>query len=186
MCGISLPQGQSTPAGVLHDPRETRLRNVRQLTFGGENAEAYFSFDGKKLIFQSTRPPFTADQMFTMNIDGTDVRLGVHRQRGVAPAASGRPTARRYSTAPPTGTARSRRPPPDRSQGYVWGLFPYRLYLANADGSERVALTDDDAYNAEGSFHPRGDRVLFTTTRWGQHRPCGVEPAHQARSTPNH
>jgi TolB protein len=75
MCGIHLALGPPTQEPVLHDPRETRLRNVRQLTFGGENAEAYFSLDGKKLIFQSTRPPFTADQMFTMNIDGTDVRL---------------------------------------------------------------------------------------------------------------
>jgi hypothetical protein len=49
----------------------------------------------------------------------------------------------------------------------MWGLFPYRLFMANADGSDRVALTDDNSYNAEGSFHPHGDRVLFTTTRWG-------------------
>jgi len=60
---------------ILHDPRETHLANVQQLTDGGENAEAYFSFDGKKIIFQSTRPPFKADQMFTMNPDGSDVRL---------------------------------------------------------------------------------------------------------------
>jgi TolB protein len=166
MCGIHLALGQPTQTPVLHDPRETRLRNVRQLTFGGENAEAYFSFDGKKLIFQSTRPPFTADQMFTMNTDGTDVRL-VSTGKGRCTCGFWSPDGKKilysstdwYSAEPP--------PPPDRSQGYVWGLFPYRLYMANADGSERVALTDDDAYNAEGSFHPRGDRVLFTTTRWG-------------------
>jgi TolB protein len=139
MCGIHLALGQPTQTPVLHDPRETRLRNVRQLTFGGENAEAYFSFDGKKLIFQSTRPPFTADQMFTMNTDGTDVRL-VSTGKGRCTCGFWSPDGKKilysstdwYSAEPP--------PPPDRSQGYVWGLFPYRLYMANADGSERVAL----------------------------------------------
>jgi len=56
-------------------PQEKHLRNVKQLTFGGENAEAYFSADGKKLIFQSTRDGRECDQIYTMNIDGTDVRL---------------------------------------------------------------------------------------------------------------
>jgi len=55
--------------------RETRLHDVKQLTFGGQNAEAYFSFDGTKVIFQSTRPPFECDQIFSMNVDGSDVKL---------------------------------------------------------------------------------------------------------------
>src|SRR3984893_13219781 len=59
----------------LATPQETHLKNVRQLTFGGQNAEAYFSADGKKLIFQSTRDNLQCDQMFTMDIDGSDVRM---------------------------------------------------------------------------------------------------------------
>ncbi len=55
-------------------PQEKHLRNMRQLTFGGENAEAYFSSDGKKLIFQSTRDGHECDQIYTMNIDGSDVK----------------------------------------------------------------------------------------------------------------
>ena len=51
-------------------PGEKHLANIRQLTEGGENAEAYFSFDQKKLVFQSTRPPHACDQVFTMNLDG--------------------------------------------------------------------------------------------------------------------
>src|SRR5690348_4121966 len=56
-------------------PQEKHLRNMKQLTFGGENAEAYFSPDGQKLIFQSTRDRHKCDQIYTMNIDGSDVKM---------------------------------------------------------------------------------------------------------------
>ena len=59
----------------LRNPNETHLKNIKQLTFGGENAEAYFSPDGTKLILQSTRPPYDCDQIFIMNTDGSEVRL---------------------------------------------------------------------------------------------------------------
>ncbi len=54
---------------------EKHLRNIKQLTFGGQNAEAYFSADGKKLIFQSTREPVKCDQIFDMNTDGSDQHM---------------------------------------------------------------------------------------------------------------
>ena len=67
------PQNTSAP-GVATQP-EKHLRNIRQLTFGGQNAEAYFSADGKKLIFQSTRDNVKCDQIFIMNIDGSDQHM---------------------------------------------------------------------------------------------------------------
>src|SRR5207245_5802859 len=68
--------GNSSPTqSDLALPQEKHLRNLRQLTFGGQNAEAYFSFDGRKLIFQSTRDGHECDQIYTMNIDGSDVRM---------------------------------------------------------------------------------------------------------------
>ena|SRR2546425_10092240 len=63
------------------EARETHLQNLKQLTFGGQNAEAYFSLDGGKIIFQSTRPPFECDQIFSMNVDGSDVRLRSEERR---------------------------------------------------------------------------------------------------------
>ena len=54
--------------------QERHLRNIRQLTKGGENAEAYFSPDGSRLIFQSTRDGYACDQMYTMKIDGTELK----------------------------------------------------------------------------------------------------------------
>src|SRR5688572_11329513 len=62
----------ATAATLL--PQERRLSNLRQLTFGGENAEAYFSFDGQRLSFQSSKDR-ACDQIFTMRIDGSDVRM---------------------------------------------------------------------------------------------------------------
>src|SRR5690349_5327973 len=54
---------------------EKHLKNIKQLSFGGENAEVYFSFDGKKLIFQSKRDALQCDQIFSMNIDGSNVKM---------------------------------------------------------------------------------------------------------------
>src|SRR5262245_64891951 len=53
---------------------EPNLQNIKQLTFGGENAEAYFSADGKRLIFQSTRDGYPCDQIYTMK-DRKSTRL---------------------------------------------------------------------------------------------------------------
>ena len=89
----------------LRFPQENHLRNVRQLSNGGENAEAYFSADGKKLIFQSTRDGRECDQIYTMNIDGSDVRM-VSTGKGRTTCSyfftteSGSPIPQRISQAP--------------------------------------------------------------------------------------
>jgi TolB protein len=64
-----------TASADMATPQEKHLRNAHQLTFGGQNAEAYFSTDGKKLIFQSSHGDVKCDQIFTMNIDGSDQRM---------------------------------------------------------------------------------------------------------------
>src|SRR6516162_5987875 len=63
------------PQNIRPHPKEVHLRNIRQLSFMGDNAEAYFSFDGQKIIFQSTRDPYKCDQIFTMKLDGSNVNL---------------------------------------------------------------------------------------------------------------
>jgi Tol biopolymer transport system component len=62
-------------AQQLAVPGEKHLANIKQLTFGGENAEAYFSFDGRQLIFQSKRDGRGCDQIYRMNVDGSDVKM---------------------------------------------------------------------------------------------------------------
>lgn len=162
-------RGAQPPApslGILHDPREKHLANVKQLTDGGENAEAYFSFDGKKVIFQSTRPPFQADQMFVMNKDGSDVKL-VSTGKGRCTCGFFSPDGKKILYSSTDWWSDEPPPPPDRSKGYVWGLYPYRIFVANADGSNRKAITDGEGYNAEASFSPDGKKILFTSDRDG-------------------
>ena len=60
---------------IAENPSKDHLAKMKQLTFGGQNAEAYWSPDGKRLIFQSTREPYSCDQIYVMNADGGDLRM---------------------------------------------------------------------------------------------------------------
>ena len=73
--GTELSAVSKIGATVSPDPREVHFGELRMLTDGGENAEAYFAFGSDKLIFQSTREPYACDQIFTMNLDGSEQRL---------------------------------------------------------------------------------------------------------------
>ena len=144
--------------------RETRLRNVRQLTFGGENAEAYFSHDGRRIIFQSTREGVPCDQIFTMDLDGSNLRrvstglgrttCGFFLPDGDIVYAS---THEQAAECPPR---------PDMSRGYVWPIYDYEIYRAKPDGSGLVNLTRSKGYDAEPTIAPDGT-ITFTSTRDG-------------------
>jgi Periplasmic component of the Tol biopolymer transport system len=173
LAGVSIPS-LPNQLGELRDSREAHLKNVRQLTFGGDNAECYWSFSGKKLIFQSTHGDMKADQIFTMNADGSDVKM--------VSTGKGRTTCSYFlkgdkeiifasthaaNPEPPT--------PPDRSQGYVWGIFDtFAIYRANADGTnlrplfpKKVGPGVKTGYNAEATVSPDGKRIIFTSTMNG-------------------
>jgi Tol biopolymer transport system component len=148
-------------------PQEERLKNLRQITFGGENAEAYWSFGEERIIFQSTRPPYTADQIFTMRADGGDVKL-VSTGKGRTTCAYFLPGDKRILYASTHGAGDAPPPPPDRSRGYVWPLYDsYEIYVANADGSDLKNLTRSPGYDAEATVSPKGDRIVFTSVRDG-------------------
>src|SRR5260370_25430848 len=143
-------------------PQEKHLRNVRQLTFGGQNAEAYFSADGRKLIFQSTRDGHECDQIYTMNIDGSDVKM-VSTGEGRTTCAYFLPGDQRilYSS---THLASNQCPPrPDYSNGYVWAVYPsFDIFTAKPDGSDLKQLTNVPGYDAETTIS-RDGRLVFTS-----------------------
>jgi Tol biopolymer transport system component len=148
-------------------PAEKHLRNIRQLTFGGENAEAYYSSDGKKLIFQSTRPGIECDQIFEMKVDGTGVRM-LSNGKGRTTCSYYLPGTRRiiYSS---THLASPDCPPkPDFSRGYVWAIYPgFDIFAASADGSNPQRLTDTNGYDAEATVSTDGKKIVFTSVRDG-------------------
>src|SRR5574340_141331 len=110
------------------------VSNLRQITNGGQNAEAYWSPDGKRLVFQSTRPPYGCDQIFTMNADGSGARL-VSTGKGRTTCAYFLGDGRRIVYASTHEAGEACPTPPDRSQGYVWGVFPsYDIFLATVEG----------------------------------------------------
>src|SRR5690349_17421732 len=148
-------------------PGETHLKNVRQLTFGADNAEAYWAFGGDRLIFQTNRAPYKCDQIEIMSKATGDTKL--------VSTGKGRTTcsyflkgdkeiiyASTHESSPECPT------PPDNSKGYLWGLFEYDIYKANADGTNLVNLTPNSpGYDAEATVCPKDGSIIFTSTRSG-------------------
>ncbi|MDQ3070038.1 MAG: hypothetical protein M3R55_09955 [Acidobacteriota bacterium] len=162
----ALPIPSASAPQTLAVQGERHLRNIRQLTFGGENAEAYFSFDGRKLIFQSTRDGAGCDQQYTMNIDGSDVRR-VSSGEGRTTCGYYMPGDRSIVYASTHGGGPQCPPRPDMSRGYVWPILAsYDIYQANADGSAVRNLTNSPGYDAEATVAPDG-RIVFTSVRHG-------------------
>ncbi len=163
------PAAPRTSGGVAYpdDPREPHLKNVRQLTFGGENAEAYWSWDGTKLVMQAAhRMGFDVDQITIMNADGTDERL-VSTGKGRTTCSYFLPGDKRIlyasthhrSPTPPT--------PAKADPGvYAWPVFDYDIFTADLDGTHLVQITDTPAYDAEATVSPDGT-IAFTSGRTG-------------------
>jgi TolB protein len=158
----ALAQASVVPA----EPGELHLRNVHQLTFGGQNAEAYFSASGSLLIFQRQGPAEQCDQMYVMGVDGS----GLHR----VSSGRGRTTCgyfydrdRRIFYASTEHGGGDCPPRPDYSKGYVWALYDYDIYTAAADGSGARRLTTNPDYDAEATLSPDGRTIVFTSLRDG-------------------
>jgi Tol biopolymer transport system component len=146
---------------------EKHFKNLRQLTFGGQNAEAYFSHDGTQLIFQSTRGALECDAIFRMHSDGSHVRR-VSSGQGVTTCAFIAPDDRAIIYASTHLQQQQCPPKPDYSQGYVWPLHPeYDIFRAGPEGENPQRLTNSDNYDAEAVYSPQGDRIVFTSLRSG-------------------
>ncbi len=145
---------------------EPRLSNLRQLTFGGENAEAYFSFDGSQLVFQSTRPGNDCDQIFTMKSDGTGQKM-VSTGKGRTTCGYFYPGGKSLLYASTHLGGGACPPTPSFAQGYVWPIYDtYDIFRVDVDGSNLRQLTTTPGYDAEATIAPDG-RVVFTSTRDG-------------------
>ncbi len=147
---------------------ETHLSNVHQLTDGGENAEAYWSSDAKRIVFQATRGDLKADQIFVMGDDGSDLRM-VTSGIGRTTCAWFMPGDERVLFASTHRSGPDPRPTPrGRDTGYVWPVWSqYDLFTIRTDGTDLKPFLESPGYDAEATVSPKGDRIVFTSSRDG-------------------
>ncbi len=160
------PASSIPPASIAAEPGERHLRNLRQLTNGGENAEAYFSADGRRLVFQSTRDGRSCDQEYVMNVDGSGLRR-VSTGTGKTTCGFFYANDQRILFGSSHALQQACPTKPDPSKGYVWGLDPFDIYTAQPDGSDLRRLTNYGVYTAEAVVSPDGRRIVFTSLKDG-------------------
>jgi Tol biopolymer transport system component len=163
-------------ADTLHYPEETHFKNIRQLTFGADNAEAYWSYDGKWIVFQRTAPKdgIPCDQIFV----GKVPKIGEKFSYRMVSTGKGRTTCafltkdNNHIIYASTHEAADTCPPlPDRSKygnKYIWPIYnSYDIYMADLNGKITKKLTDTPGYDAEATLSPDGAKMIFTSTRNG-------------------
>jgi TolB protein len=152
---------------ILLPQERKHLRSVHQLTFGGENAEAYFSADDKQLIFQGHSGEDQCDQIYTMDLEGNHKRM-VSTGWGKTTCGYFFPDGRHILYASTHDSRHACPPRPDYSHGYVWKLYPeFEIYKADPDGSHLKRLTNNPGYDAEATISRDGKKIVFTSLRNG-------------------
>jgi len=174
--GFSNQDNYDRSKDTLRYEGEDHIRNIRQLTFGGNNAEAYWSFDDKQLVFQSDWDkinPQGCDQIFVMNTDGSNLSDG--EKYKLVSTGNGRTTCSYFLNDgriiyASTHEANAKCPETVMFSGgrYVWPIYnSYNIYVANSDGSNPELLIGGESYDAEATVSPDGRYIVFTSTRSG-------------------
>lgn len=158
---------------TLKYEEEVHLKNVRQLTFGGDNAEAYWSFDNKSLVFQRKHEPsgIMCDQIYVGEIPND----GEAFTYSLISTGKGRTTCSYFLPGDSTIIYASTHlgsddcpPVPDKSQGYVWPLYPsFEIFITDKEGKITEQLTDNDFYDAEATTSPTENKIVYTSTKSG-------------------
>lgn len=170
-------QQHAAPADTLHYPEETHFRNLRQLTFGGDNAEAYFSYDGKWLVFQRTNPKegLPCDQIFIAKVPASAEESFQPR---MISSGKGRTTCPyflpdgKHIVYASTHLGGDECPPvPDRTKygnRYIWPLYAsYDIFMADTSGKIVKQLTHSKGYDAEATLSPDGKKMIYTSDKDG-------------------
>ena len=178
-CGVILtsfrPDDHPFNEDTLLYKGEKHFKNIKQLTFGGDNAEAYFSFSGRFLSFQARYDKWNApcDQIYMLEWQRENLKTNnPHRiSNGL-----GRTTCSYflpgdslilYASTHQRGDSCPPLPEPRKDHKYVWPLYDYDIFIADTNGNIRKQLTDLRSYDAEATVSPKGDKIIFTSTRNG-------------------
>lgn len=166
-------QSEVATDSLIH-PEEIHFKSIRQVTFGGDNAEAYWSFDDKQLVFQSNYSEWGVgcDQMFLMNVDETfDDRKPpmISTGMGRTTCAYFLPDNKHFVYASTHLVDENCPEVPLRQNGkYVWPVYDsFDIFVADLEGNITAQLTTEPGYDAEATVSPKGDKIVFTSTRSG-------------------
>lgn len=165
----------ATKKSTIHYPEETHIKNVKQITFGGDNAEAYFSFDNQQLVVQIKNEAWgiACDQIFLLNVDSTYK----HSRPKMISTGKGKTTCSYFLKGDTTFVYSSTHladvncPPSaqKRADGkYVWPIYAsFDIFVADLNGKILQQLTNTPGYDAEPTVSPKGDKIVFTSIRTG-------------------
>lgn len=155
---------------------EKHFKTLKKLTFGGDNAEAYWSFAGDRLVFQANNPAWgeSCDQIYVFNPFTDDLKANPPKKVSIN---GGRTTCSYFLPGDSLvlfgsthqGDAACPAHPERRSDGkYVWPIYPsFDIYVSDLQGNIRGQLTKTPGYDAEATVSPKGDRIVFTSMRDG-------------------
>jgi Tol biopolymer transport system component len=175
--GYDGKSGATEMVNMVHYPQEKHLKNIKQLTFGGDNAEAYWSFDNTKLVFQSNNKAWglSCDQIFVMDalkpLDSLEIPQLISTGAGRTTCSYFLPDNKTivYSST----HLKSEDCPPvpkkeDYGNKYIWPVYEgYDIFLADTKGNQLKQLTFEKGYDGEPTVSPKGDKIVFTSTRTG-------------------
>jgi TolB protein len=165
------PENTMAEDTLVHYKQEKHLKNVRQLTFGGDNAEAYFSFDNTKITFQATNEKWNThcDQIYFSGIDAfAPALLSSGKGRTTCSYFLPGDTTILYASTHLSGNECPPKPAPRADHKYVWAIYEsFDIFVADLHGNIIKQLTNSPGYDAEATVSPKGDKIVFTSTRNG-------------------
>jgi TolB protein len=155
---------------------ETHFKNMRQITFGGDNAEAYWSFDDTKVVMQSNYDKWglECDQIFYFDVNAGNLK---DKKPTMLSTGKGRTTCAYFMPGDETIVYASTHlggdpcpPEPERKPDgkYLWPIYStYDIFVSDLNGNIIQQLTNEPGYDAEATVSPKGDKIVFTSDRSG-------------------
>ena len=143
------------------EDRNMSIENVQQLSFQGDNGEAYFNSDDSKVIFQSKRNNNNCDKLYIVDINGNNLTEFVAKDGAFTCAYFSLDD--RYIFFSSTMHLGSECPEiykDPNPRKYIWPLRDYEIF--RYDNGAVKQLTNYSGYNAETTTHPFEEKVIFT------------------------